>query len=219
MMLKIASQVGQNGPTQHASMATQCHQRSSRHSTRSKGNRKSCNLGGRAGSVAKHLMLAALVIKLTTATDTTNHNTHVSNRVVAIDTVRKWQRSMQFGEFVYLEPPCSSHCGESITKCTDKGYFTDEMYIYWRENDAGKVVCNAFKVPMYSGWLRTLSTYNAGWAAISVLSALKDGTLDPSDIITVGVTWMVKWDVDKPVSEAETVERDLLNDGSPGDEM
>lgn len=169
-------------------------------------------------------MFAALVMALVTAlvtsrltarttTADTESDTEAPNRVVAIDTIRKLQRSAHYGEFMYMEPACSSHCGTSITKCTDKGYFTDVMYIYWRENDAGKEVCHAFRVPVHAGWVRTLSSSSVGWAAISALSAFQDGRLDPSDIITVGAMWTARIHVNKPVAEVDTVAEGLINNG------
>jgi len=101
---------------------------------------------------------------------------------VAKTTVRAVQQKTKYSDFSYGIPPCATACGSEIAKCTEKGYFSHDVYMFWQGEDK---VCNSFRTPVPSWGVSYLSQSTLGSGVLAVGSALADGKIDPLDVFVV----------------------------------
>lgn len=104
-----------------------------------------------------------------------------SNGVVLNDTALV--QSMVYSDFAYGLPPCVQYCGRIPSKCTDKGWFFDDEYMFWF--DEAEQICKSIKSPVPSFIYSQLSQSSMGLMGIGVVSTMYDGVLDPADVLTL----------------------------------
>lgn len=96
---------------------------------------------------------------------------------------RRLMAQMDHAEFSYEVPPCAKHCGSTPAKCIDKGWFENDVYMYWY--DEAERICKAIKSPVPTSLVSGLSKNAIGMGTLAVLLSLKDGAIDPGDLMVV----------------------------------
>jgi hypothetical protein len=133
----------------------------------------------------------------------------------AASSERRLMKKLKHAEFVYGAPPCTTHCGSVPSQCTVRGYFYNDVYIFWYdENDK---VCKHFKstVPTdtASAW-----TKSAFWGGIvAFVYELRDG-FNPTDILSLFFGYWIKSYHDELSEDYRQIKGDMNMLGAPPEE-
>merc|ERR1712113_94431 len=90
-------------------------------------------------------------------------------------------QKLDHSELRYGKPPCAEHCGHLVSKCTDKGYFDHDVYMFWHDEIEG--VCTSVKTPVPAPWKAGLTKSYTGTAFLGAFLAMSDGSLGLEDLI------------------------------------
>jgi len=115
---------------------------------------------------------------------------------------------MEHAEFSYEVPPCAKHCGATPAKCSDKGWLESDVYMYWYDDK--ERTCKAIKSPVPSSLVTGLSKNAMGLGALAVLNSLKDGLIDPMDLVTVYEGYQYTQDAKQKDKEQKKLQK-LIN--------
>jgi len=89
----------------------------------------------------------------------------------------------EYAEFAYGFPPCATHCGLVPSKCIDKGWLENDVYMYWYDEVEKR--CKLIKSPVPTSTVSGLSKNAMGMGLLGLLNALQDGAIDPTDLLSL----------------------------------
>jgi len=104
-----------------------------------------------------------------------------------VSTERQLMKKLKHAEFVYGNPPCSTHCGDIPSQCTVTGWLYKDAYVFWNEGGT----CKHFKVTVptdtTSSWTRS-----AFWGGLARFAANLGDGFQPEDLLALASGYWIK---------------------------